>query len=170
MRRQAMRVVGMMVGVALVLSGCAAEPDEEESVVSVEQMQEKVSTAVLEVADALEGAGLQVPTATGRYEVCGTEPISSVQYRALIDLSGPGDTASQVQRAAESMEQAGWTITDSGTERGGWSDLERDELAGSVQVSQGDDGAVNVSVVHPCVDAARTVVDEVFGQTDQIIG
>ena len=170
MRMRSMRGVGVVMCTMLALSGCASEPDKEDSVVSVEQMHDTVTTGVRDVAESLTSTGLQVPSATGRYVVCGTEPISSVQYRAVLEVTGAGDTSSQVQQAAQAMEDSGWTVTGSGTERGGWSDLERDSLTAGVQLSQRDDGTISVSVVHACVDAAREVVDDVFGQTDQIIG
>lgn len=168
MRMGRMGAAGLVIGAMLAFGGCASEPDEEDSVVSVDQMHEQVTQGVQDVADDLAAAGFQVPSASGRYVSCGVEPVSSVQYRAALTVSGEGDPSAQVERAAQALVGSGWKVTDSGTHAGeAWSNLERDPITASVRVS---DSTISVGVVHPCVEADRDVVDEALGKTDKIIG
>lgn len=120
-----MGVVGL---IALLLTGCSAVPSDPRAV--LEEKAATVDSAVQDLFEALNAAGLPGATAGGVVDACQSEPAPGVSYRAGMGVHVGDEPAAGFKSLADQLAATGWQRTDD--------DLGGDENAPMARFSRGD--------------------------------
>ena len=113
--------------------------------------REQVVAAAREAADRLAQVG-RISKVGGEWTVCGSPPAEAVEYGADGRLDSGGDQTGAIDAAADAMTEAGWAVTDEGTDPYRWVNLERDGLTASLRPDplEGSD-AVAWAIASSCI-------------------
>lgn len=96
-------------------------------------MRSAVNAELRDVAAVLGDGGLGVERATGRVESEGMSTHRAEDYTATAVVVGEGDQSEQVDRAATTLEEAGWSRTSDGLGASEpWAQLERDDFRATI--------------------------------------
>ncbi|MFD5224894.1 hypothetical protein ACFWHT_04650 [Microbacterium sp. NPDC058342] len=79
---------------------------------ALEQKAATIDAAVQDVYGALDVAGLAEATASGRVDVCGSQPVPGVRYVAGMSVKVGDDLAGGFRALVEQLTATGWQPTD----------------------------------------------------------
>jgi hypothetical protein len=101
-----MGVVGLL---AFLLGGCSSVPPSPRAV--LEGKAASIDTAVQDVFEALDAAGLKEASASGAVDTCQSQPAPGVSYRAGMSVKLGDDLAGGFAALVEQLGAAGWKPT-----------------------------------------------------------
>jgi len=101
-----MGVVGLL---AFLFSGCSSVPSDPRAV--LEEKAATIDTAVQDLFEALDAAGLTEASAGSAVDSCQSEPAPGVSYRAGVTVKVGEDLAGGFDALVAQLDAAGWKPT-----------------------------------------------------------